>query len=769
MPELPLAIIYSILAYGPMVICDSMARNDPSRSTGGGGGYGASSSKERNAFFALRSCHQILRGDTGEFFSPDYLCSNPPLWCNWTIQVPAGKRVHMVLEDFTPADACHLKTDQIHVDEAPSTGAGTGAGSGTGLASGLGSDDGLSPGGDHRILEKCWRKAEYVSLSETVHVVLLISRTPNAPLRGFYGTFKAIGGVPSSGTGTVEAPGNEDLDKEQEAAEKLGPPNDPHDRNHQHHVSENENELPVATPRSKAKPSTSSSGKVDHQSAAPSNELISEQGREESQGQGQGHGAEKGKVKWENVRGPSEGTVPGGGGQGGGGVEGGRERGEGGESKSGDTSSSTKPGNKKKKGQRLHGDDPSSVTPAKDTDSRSKPTKGRIGRLEDDEEYVFVTRSPESLVSLTMTTVRRDVVEDNHDSPSVPTPKVQAARRPGTDNNIRERAAPHLTPMNGSHHLHLPGASLFEVSLEVSFNHQPGENWDELVSSLLAPAKAMVKEQLVRYAPKAVSSKRIKRLSSGALFLLWIHFGEGQDSPQTRGGFHATVEGLKGRGLLPQGEGTEGVISYVTVSDVNECGTHLSQCDVHAECVNRFGSYACRCRHGYLDMSRSGPGGTVCIDPSSTGCSLSPPALLKGVYCVCFLLGLLLFSVLLALVAMWRRRHQGAFTLHCQGSCPSHGSGLTGVATPPAGCCNHRFCCCEGSGRRGGCMNAEKPLPPPPPPPPMGRCAKDGGCGKGKGNDPPLLHYGPLTVTEGESTGEEGWGVSDTRADHCTV
>ncbi|KAK5926001.1 hypothetical protein CgunFtcFv8_021608 [Champsocephalus gunnari] len=30
------------------------------------------------AFFALRSCHQLLKGDSGDFYSPDYMCSNPP-------------------------------------------------------------------------------------------------------------------------------------------------------------------------------------------------------------------------------------------------------------------------------------------------------------------------------------------------------------------------------------------------------------------------------------------------------------------------------------------------------------------------------------------------------------------------------------------------------------------------------------------------------------------------------------------------------------------
>uniref|UniRef100_A0AAY4A7F9 CUB domain-containing protein n=1 Tax=Denticeps clupeoides TaxID=299321 RepID=A0AAY4A7F9_9TELE len=113
--------------------------------------------------------HQVLSGEGGEFFSPDYLCAHPPLWCNWTIQVPAGKRVRLYLEDFTPSDDCQLKQDQIHLDESPSV------------------------AGGHQILEKCWRKAEYSSLANVLHVVQLITRTSHPPLRGFYGRFQALG------------------------------------------------------------------------------------------------------------------------------------------------------------------------------------------------------------------------------------------------------------------------------------------------------------------------------------------------------------------------------------------------------------------------------------------------------------------------------------------------------------------------------------------------------------------------------------------------
>lgn len=111
----------------------------------------------------------MLNSDSGEFFSPDYLCSNPPLWCNWTIQVDPGKRIHLRLEDLTLEEACSLKQDQIHVDEP---GAQSGA---------------------HKVLQKCWQEAKYTSSSNTLYVVLLIGGWPDPPYRGFYGHYQAFG------------------------------------------------------------------------------------------------------------------------------------------------------------------------------------------------------------------------------------------------------------------------------------------------------------------------------------------------------------------------------------------------------------------------------------------------------------------------------------------------------------------------------------------------------------------------------------------------
>lgn len=122
----------------------------------------------------------MLHGDGGEFFSPDYMCASPPLWCNWTIQVKPGMQVHLHLEDLTPADACHHKNDQIHLDESPSS-------------------------GRQRVLHRCWGKTVYKSQSSTLHVVLLIGGNPRPPLRGFHAQYRALWPEPThSERGGVE-------------------------------------------------------------------------------------------------------------------------------------------------------------------------------------------------------------------------------------------------------------------------------------------------------------------------------------------------------------------------------------------------------------------------------------------------------------------------------------------------------------------------------------------------------------------------------------
>lgn len=76
------------------------------------------------------------------------------------------KRVHLDLQDLTPDDVCHLKEDQLHVED---------------------------PAGSHKLLLKCWRETEFTSSTNMLEVVLLIGGWPSAPYRGFYGRYQAFG------------------------------------------------------------------------------------------------------------------------------------------------------------------------------------------------------------------------------------------------------------------------------------------------------------------------------------------------------------------------------------------------------------------------------------------------------------------------------------------------------------------------------------------------------------------------------------------------
>ncbi|KAJ8285088.1 hypothetical protein COCON_G00039380 [Conger conger] len=141
--------------------------------------------RSSRAFLRLRSCHRVLRGESGDFFSPDFLCSNPPLWCNWTVAAPAGSRIRLHLQDYTPAEACHLKRDQVHLDEAPGS-------------------------GRHRTLERCWGDAVYTSDSSVLHVVLLIDAGLEPTYRGFHARYHTFGlpQTPAPAPAPAPTPGN---------------------------------------------------------------------------------------------------------------------------------------------------------------------------------------------------------------------------------------------------------------------------------------------------------------------------------------------------------------------------------------------------------------------------------------------------------------------------------------------------------------------------------------------------------------------------------
>uniref|UniRef100_A0A674PQQ0 Uncharacterized LOC101078859 n=1 Tax=Takifugu rubripes TaxID=31033 RepID=A0A674PQQ0_TAKRU len=403
------------------------------------------------AFFALRSCHQQLGGDSGEFFSPDYLCSNPPLWCNWTIRVDPTKRVHLDLEDLTPADACHVKQDQLHVED---------------------------PAGGHKLLLKCWRETKFTSSTNMLEVVLLIGGWPSVPYRGFYGRYQAFG--PPVVYDPEEIPQDEGEGEEESA------------NGHNHSPS------PLPLPQEESETDQSDS-------------------------------------------------------------------------------------------------EPNVMEPQSERRGNCKNFLSLLIHFQTDRSVCWLCR------------------------------------------------------------LHCP-------CLPKESNGR---------STILS-----CQQQL-----SSLTHACVYRLNAGALFILWVQLSQEPGDLKVHGVIHATLQGL---------------IATDVIENVNECGTQLVLCDVNADCVNWFGSYSCRCRPGFRDVSRLGSGGTVCIDMTSTGFGSGLAAETKGVYVLFFLLSSLVLMLLAAAGLLYHRHRRGAFQVHCQS---------TGNVSDPN---NNRH--------RDNCGPAElPPLPPPPP------------------------------------------------------
>ncbi|XP_075320409.1 uncharacterized protein LOC142379160 [Odontesthes bonariensis] len=435
-----------------------------------------------SAFFALRSCHQLLHSDSGEFFSPDYLCSNPPLWCNWTIQVDPEKRIHLHLEDLTPDKTCQFKQDQIHVDEP------------------------VGHLGGQKVLQKCWQEAKYTSSSNTLYVVQLIGGWPSPSYRGFYGRYQAF-----------------------------GPP-----------VVYN-------------------------------------------------------------------------------------------------------------------------------------PQEGFTGR----------SKVPEPSPGLTDLGDFGSVFNDY----------------------------------------------LFEVAVEVNFSQDLEESWDNLARLLLLSVKALISKQLdALHKRLSLSSKRIKRLNAGALYILWLQIGQGPGGVQIHRAVHSAMQGLLATGVNLRVNGMNAVIMSVSTADVNECGTQLVLCDINADCVNHFGSYSCHCRPGFQDESRLGAGGTICVDAKAAGCSSGLSSETKGVYVLFFLLSSLILTLLAVAVTLYHRHHRGAFLVRCQSS---------RSISPPDPNSNHLH------PEDSYSSPTDSDLPPPPPP---ARGTRDGWAPVKERCPPvdlPLLRFSSLLPPDG--------------------
>uniref|UniRef100_A0A3B3CJ12 EGF-like domain-containing protein n=1 Tax=Oryzias melastigma TaxID=30732 RepID=A0A3B3CJ12_ORYME len=603
--------------------CDGQENIEGSSRPPGGRGTDGS------AFFALRSCHQLLRSDNGEFFSPEYLCSNPPLWCNWTIQVDPGKRIHLHLEDLTSDEACQTKQDQIHVD-----------------------DPAGESGGEHKVLQKCWQEAKYTSSSNVLQVVLLIGGWPSSSYRGFYGRYQAFGPP------VVYNPG-ENLgirSKELEAEPGITKVSDPPVNSEQTDPEMMYDYYDTGTMAERpweSKPSGRGTEVVENHSSSESSRsyqfVVSP--------------ASTHRTTFRSGRAP-----------------------------------------------------PSNVeeAPAATRSKSMKPSR------------------PEELMAADGTQQPEARDASNQLPSDSPDPK-----------NTEQHPAPSMveqrydhreikTVKNHTETLHLPGDHLFEVAVEVNFIPDLEESWDALARSLLLSLKALISKHLdVLHQQLTLSSKRIKRLNAGALYILWLQIGQGPGGGQVHRAVHSAMQGLLSSGVNLRVNRKNAIIMSVSTADVNECGTNLVLCDANADCVNHFGSYSCHCREGFKDESRLGSGGTICMDLKTSSCSSGLSSETKGVYILFFLLSSLILSLVAVAGTLYHRHHRGAFLVRCHNS---------GSITPPDPNNNNNHLHPEDHYS----SPADSDLPPPPPPARGSRDSWAPGKERRLNVDLPLLRFSPL-------------------------
>uniref|UniRef100_A0A7N6F9Y8 CUB domain-containing protein n=2 Tax=Anabas testudineus TaxID=64144 RepID=A0A7N6F9Y8_ANATE len=568
------------------------------------------------AFFALRSCHQLLNSDKAEFFSPDYLCSNPPLWCNWTIQVDPGKRIQLDLEDLTPDDACHLKQDQIHVDEP------------------------AGQFGGHKVLQKCWREAKYTSSSNIVHVVLLIGQ-PILPYRGFFGRYQAFGPLvvynplegfaersrkPSTrlddlGLDSEIGPGINGEQMESDLPEDPSPANSDVMRDYYDQGAVLTDELPW-----EAEEVSENDHHVDPVTAGPTVPASTQ--RTSRSGRGLSH--------MPSTQSAIYAVSP---------------------KHKHDQNPELKPATHNQTPRRRNVEEAAGEPSVPETNTQSwrgdkmsadsSHNGNRSESSEGSDQNPATSGGPES-----------EDIEQVHPHPSM----VELLSDYRGNSNVR----------NHSVNPHLPGDQLFEAAVEVDFSQDLDESWDNQARSLLLSVKALIREKLeTTHVLLSMSSKRIKRLNAGVLYILWLQIRQEPGTLQVHRSVHSTLQGLISTSIYLRENHGKAVVMSVSTADVNECGTQLVLCDINADCVNQFGSYSCHCRPGFRDVSRLGSGGTICMDVKAAGCSsgLSPET--KGVYVLFFLLSCFILMPLVVVGILYHRHHRGTFLVRCHSSSTS--------------------------------------------------------------------------------------------------
>ncbi|XP_013888359.1 uncharacterized protein zgc:66455 [Austrofundulus limnaeus] len=551
---------------------------------------------DNHAFFALRSCHQLLHSDGSEFFSPDYLCSNPPLWCNWTIQVDPGKRIHLSLEDFTPNETCHLKQDQIHIDEP------------------------AGHSGGHKVLQKCWQEAKYTSSSNTLYIVLLIGGWPTPTYRGFYGRYQAF-----------------------------GPP-----------VVYNPQEVFTRTSKVSKPSALTDFSDLESDINGDQTELANSDLMYDYYDQ---HLTMTATLPW---------------------VSSGADRGI----KATEKSYSFLGNNS-----HVYQYVPRPTVPSS-TQKAFRSGRGVVYRHSSQADLAVLSGSSQQQHYVSdgsrpsNTTKTQHVTNANkkdgssakgsekgENKPEVSESSDQTFHFSDTDHHYRHSNTVVPQPddkgnLNMKNHYespHLPGDHLFEVAVEVNFSHDLDDSWDNLARQLLLSVKALITKQLGSlHTQLSLSSKRIKRLNTGVLYILWLQIGQGPRGVQIHRAVHSAMQGLLTMDVNLRVSRRNVVVMSVSTTDVNECGTQLSSCDVNADCLNHFGTYSCHCRPEFQDKSRLGSGGTICMKTQAAGCSSSLSSETKVVYVLFFLLSSLILMLVVVAGTLYHRHHRGAFLVHCR-------------------------------------------------------------------------------------------------------
>ncbi|KAK5926002.1 hypothetical protein CgunFtcFv8_021609 [Champsocephalus gunnari] len=494
------------------------------------------------------------------------------------------------MEDLTPDDACHLKDDQVHVDEPSGNFGGT------------------------NVLQKCWKEAKYTSSSNTLYVVLLIGGWPTPPYRGFYGRYQAFGppvvynpqeGLPETNTASQALPsGHVELNK------RLDPnPDLMYDYNNQpsEMMSEDEEGAADTEVAENHRPSLESYSQLKATPTVESStQVTSRSGREASQ----------------TPSDPSDSAAP---------PQHQEEEGQ----------------NQEEEGQNQQLKPSEVISTAAVEEASTHPEEATAAEKEksaDDKSRKEVIEASDQLP----VSSEESEPEETHPHPNMVEPLSD------------QRAHPRIRNHSGISHL--PGDYLFEVAVEINFHPDVEESWDNLAMSLLLSVEALISEQLeTLHTPLSMSSERMKRLSAGALFIVWLQLDQGPGGLQVHRTLHSTLQGLISTHVGVRGDRRKAVILSVSTADVDECASQLVRCDLNADCENRFGSYSCRCRSGFQDESRLGLVGTVCVNQNAAGCSSSSES--RGVYVLFFLLSSVLLLLLGAAGLLYLRHHRGTFLL----------------------------------------------------------------------------------------------------------